>query len=88
MSVEVGMKVYVEAHAYHHYLGEVSEVLGIRRIALINASKVISCRRGWEDFFAQGCQNDTTTQYVGTVLDCGYIDVIAWNHDLPRPKRT
>lgn len=86
MAVHVGQKVYVEAHAYFHYLGEVSEILGTRRIALKNASKIHNCQRPWEAFFREGAKRDTRYDYVGNVLDVGYIDVIEWKHELPLPK--
>jgi hypothetical protein len=87
MSLKVGDKVYLEAHAYFHYLGEVSEVLGVRRVALKNASKIHNCKRPWEDFFRDGCKDDTKYDYVGNVLDTGYVDAIEWKHDLPKPKK-
>lgn len=87
MSIKIGDKVYLTAHAYFHYLGEVTEILGVRRVALKNASKIHSCSRSWEDFFRNGCKEDTTSNYVGNVLDVGYIDAIEWLHDLPKPKK-
>ncbi len=83
MALKVGDKVYLTAHAYFHYLGEVSEILGTRRVALVKASKIHSCQRNWEAFFRDGVKNDTKSDYVGNVLDVGYIDAIEWNHELP-----
>jgi hypothetical protein len=87
MAIAIGDKVYLEVHAYHHYLGEVSEILGTRRVALINASKIHNCSRSWEEFFRDGAGTDTTYDYVGDVLDAGYIDAIRWRHELPKPKK-
>jgi hypothetical protein len=64
----------------------VTEILGTRRLALKDASKIHNCQRSWELFFRDGCKSDTRYDYVGNVLDVGYIDVIEWNHDLPKPK--
>jgi hypothetical protein len=86
MAIHVGDKVYLRAHAYCHYLGEVSEILGVRRVSLKNASIVYSCARGWEDFFRDGCGNDTKSFYVGNVLDTGYYSCEEWQHPLPKPK--
>ena len=86
MSVKVGDKVYLVAHAYYHVLGEVTEVLGVRRVALKDASYVYSCRRSWEEFFRDGVKTDTVTHYWGELPDVGYILAVKWNHELPRPK--
>lgn len=83
--VEVGDTVYLEEHAYFHVIGEVTEILGTRRVSLKNASKIHNCARGWEDFFRDGHGTDTTYDFVGEIMDCTYIDAIRWNHPLPEP---
>jgi hypothetical protein len=87
MSVKVGDKVYLIAHAYFHFLGEVSEILGVRRVSLLNASRIHSCSRSWELFFRDGCKDDTRSDYVGTVKDVSYITAEEWKHALPEPKK-
>ena len=87
MAMKVGDKVYLFVHAYYHILGEVTEILGVRRVALRNASLIWSCRRDWEQFFRDGCKNDTTSHYVGDVTDVGYFMACAWHHELLKLKR-
>lgn len=88
MSIKVGDRVYLIVHAYHHYIGEVVEILGVRRVALGNASKIHSCNRGWEEFFLEGIGDDTRYDYVGGMPDLAYMIAHEWNHDLPGAKKT
>ncbi len=85
--LKVGDKVYIISHAYHHYIGEVTEVLGVMRVALKNAIKVHSCPRNIEDFFSSGCKADTNYDYVGVKPDVRYFDSTAWNHKIPGPNK-
>lgn len=60
MSVKIGEKYYFIQHAYHHFLGEVVEVLGKNSVTVKNVIRVYSCSRGWTEFFRDGCRKDTT----------------------------
>lgn len=85
--IQAGDKLYIITHAYHHYIGEVTEVLGIQRVALKDCIKVHSCSRKIEDFFRDGCKQDTTYDYVGVKPDVRFFDCTAWNHKIPGPKK-
>ena len=84
----VGGKYYIAAHAYHHFLGEMVEILGPRRVVLNNVSRVYSCARDWTSFFAEGAKKDTTCTYWpdGMEID-GYLFVVPWHHELPRGQK-
>lgn len=83
MSIEVGKRYYFVAHAYFHYVGTVTEVLGIRRVALADVVQVHSCGRSWTDFFKDGFKADTRYDVIGTVPDLTYLWAIAWAHKIP-----
>jgi len=87
MSVKVGDTVYLWCHAYLRLVGRVGEVLGVRRVALENASKVLSDSEGDEQFFARGVAEGTVTAYIGHVSDVGYLGAFAFPHPLPGPKK-
>jgi hypothetical protein len=82
-----GDKLYVVAHAYHHYLIEVVEVLGPRRVRAKNVVKIHSCRRGWTDFFKDGCGSDTEMMFFPDSNNFEYLFEFNWNHAIPKhPK--
>lgn len=85
--IKVGDKIYALAHCYYHILGEVSEVLGVRRVALKNAVQVHSCQRNWTLFFADGFRSDTNFDVIGDVPDIGYMYAVAWNHEIPKARK-
>lgn len=84
--IQVGDKVYLFSHAYHHIVGEVVEVLGVRgkHVELKDVRRVQSCSRGWTEFFAQGFLGDTTYTVWpdGTEVD-GWFIKVPWNHPIP-----
>jgi hypothetical protein len=83
MAVKVGERYYFIAHAYFHYLGTVSEVLGVRRVALRDAIQVHSHSGNWTEFFRRGITTGTKYDVIGDIPDVGYIAAIAWKHELP-----
>jgi hypothetical protein len=78
-----GDKLYLISHPYYHYLGEVVEVLGVRRVALRDVVQVHSDGRGWTAFFAQGVGPQTKYDVIGDAPDVGYLACFAWRHPIP-----
>jgi hypothetical protein len=85
--VKAGDRAYFVAHPYYHFLGEVVEVLGMRRVALRNVVQVHSDSRGWTQFFAQGVGTQTKYDIIGDSPDVGYLFCHAWPHPIPTEKR-
>lgn len=81
---KVGERYYFITHAYHHFVGEIAEVLGRNYFVLCRVRKVHSCRRGWEEFFRDGFGDDT--QYAvcpdGAEVE-GSCVKFPWRHDIP-----
>ena len=84
--MKAGDRVYLIVHAYHHYLAEVVEVLGVRRGHFTDMVKIHSSDRNWTDFFALGVSKGTKYDVIGEGLDISYIAAFRWDHDLPRSK--
>ena len=82
-----GDRVYLIAHPYYHYLGEVAEVLGVRRVSLRGVVQVHSDSRGWTRFFAEGLGEETTYDVIGESPDVGYLVCHRWPHEIPTTKR-
>ena len=85
--MQVGEKYYFIVHAYHHFIGEVVEILGTQRVKVINCIRVQSCGRGWTEFFEDGCKNDTTYTHWPDGKEFTYIDATPWNHPIPKRKK-
>lgn len=76
-------KYYIIAHVYLHYIGEVVDVMPYK-VTLKNAIQVISCKRGWTDFFAKGCQKDTQYELMPDGIEVpSDLVCIPWNHEIP-----
>jgi hypothetical protein len=86
--VKVGDTVYLWSHAYLRVVGEVSEVLGQRRVSLVRASIVQGDSGNYTEFFGRGVSGKTEIQYIGTVGDIAYLAAFEFNHPLPGPKNT
>lgn len=87
MAVEKGKTYYFIAHAYWHFIGEVTEILGVRRVACRRVIQVHSCQRDWTRFFREGVKkSDTKFDVIGETPDMGYIVAHAWNHPIPESK--
>ena len=86
--VNVGDTVYLIAHAYFHYVGRVTAILGVRRVALAEAVQVHSCDRSWTAFFKDGFKEDTRYDVVGTMPDVGYAVAIEFRHPVPNVGRS
>ena len=84
MAIEIGKTYYFMPHAYHHWIGELVEILGGNRFVLNNVRRIQSCRRGWSEFFRDGAGTDTTytTWPDGFVVD-GSFGIAPWNHKIP-----
>lgn len=85
MSVEVGKRYYIMQHAYHHFLGEVTEILGKNSLVLKNVRRIYSCQRGWTEFFRDGCGDDT----IYTIFPDGYeihnyMSAAPWKNSIPK----
>ena len=83
--VETGKRYYFFVHAYHHFLGEVVEVIGRKEVVLRNVVRVHSCKRGWRDFFRDGCKDDTIYAAFpdGTSVS-GWMVAVPWLHEIPK----
>lgn len=84
--IKPGDKLYVIVHAYFHYLCEVVEVLGVRRISARRVVQVHSCERSWTEFFRTGCGKDTKYDIVGEAPDMPYLVAFRWPHAIPEVK--
>lgn len=84
--VEVGKRYYFIAHAYYHLIGEVTEVLGVRRVALKDVIQVHSCPRNWTQFFAEGCKGDTRFDVIGETAETSFLLAHVWKHGIPTKK--
>lgn len=82
--VEVGKRYYFIAHAYYHLIGEVTAILGVRRVALKDVIQVHSCPRPWTLFFRDGCKGDTRFDTIGETAEVGYLMAHAWHHEIPK----
>lgn len=86
---KVGERYYFIAHAYHHYIGEVVEVLGKNHFVLRNVVKVHSCGRSWTEFFRDGLKNDTKFDVMPDGKELiGVFDITPWPHEIPRTNET
>lgn len=86
MAVEEGKCYYVMVHAYHHFLIEVGKVLGPKSVEATKVVKIHSCDRGWDEFFAEGCKNDTNLMHFPPGEVSGWFGIFEWNHPIPTPK--
>lgn len=86
--MKVGEKYYFVAHAYYHFLGEVMEMDGPRCVRFKNVRQIISCKRDWTSFFAEGCKDDTVFHewLDGSEFD-QFIAKSPWPHDIPSKKK-
>lgn len=87
MALQVGDKVYIIVHPYYHFLGEVTEILGVRRAAFQNMVQIHSDSRGWSQFFAKGVGKETRYDVIGESPDVGYLLAHRWNHPIPKEAR-
>lgn len=85
--VEIGKCYYFVAHAYYHYIAEVTEIIGVRRVATRNTIQLHSCPRGWSEFLRNGCQTDTNYSVIGEIAEVSFIIAIPWKHDVPTEPR-
>jgi hypothetical protein len=76
---------YVILHVYHHFL-VVGELLSPSRIRCSRVVRVNSCKRGWTDFFRNGCKDDTTMMEFppGNLND--FMGIFNWDHPIPEVK--
>ena len=82
--IELGKSYYFLTHAYHHFLGTVTEVTGRKECVLSNVRRIQSCTRNWTRFFANGARKDTnfTTWPDGTEIT-GWFVCAPWKHPIP-----
>lgn len=81
--MEVDKNYYIILHAYHHFLVTVQEIHGPRFARFSRIVKVHSCRRGWTEFFRDGCMNDTTMMEFPPGELSGWIGIFDWKHPIP-----
>jgi hypothetical protein len=82
--MQVGEKYYFMVHAYHHFIAEVLEVLGPKRIKAGRCVRVQSCGRDWTEFFKEGIKKEDTKYTVwpsGKIFE--FFDATPWHHDIP-----
>lgn len=80
--VKAGGRYYLMIHAYHHVLCEVVELLGPQRARVKRVRWVYSCRRGWTEFFRDGCQKDTTV-HAFPDGEVSWFAAFEWRHEIP-----
>ena len=80
--VEAGKRFYLIIHAYHHLLCEIVEMLGPQRARITNVRWVYSCRRGWSEFFKDGCNDDTVLRKFPDG-EVSWIAAFEWEHEIP-----
>ncbi len=86
--MEIGKSYYIILHAYHHFLVTVEEVNGPRFARFSRIVKVHSCRRGWTEFFRDGCMADTTMMEFPPGELSGWIGIFDWKHEIPAVSAT
>ncbi len=85
--MKVGQTYYFITHAYYHYLGEVAEILGVRRVACRRVVQIHSDSRTWTEFFRVGCRDGKTKlDVIGEAADMSYIAAFVWHHDIPEER--
>jgi hypothetical protein len=84
--IKVGDKLYVIVHTYYHYIGEVVEILGVRRVAMKNVIQVHSHQGTWTDFFTNGITSKTKFDIIGNSPDISYMIAHFWPHKIPTEK--
>lgn len=83
----VGSQYYIMSHAYHHFVGEVTEFLGQHTVVLKNVVRVQSCQRGWTEFNFEGFKKDTTyTHWRDGTEITGWFVVEPFPHPIPKRK--
>lgn len=81
-----GDRFYFMTHAYHHFLAEVVEVMGPTRVRVTSVIRVQSCRRGWTEFFRDGCKQDTFyTEFPDGEIN-GWFAKWDWRHPIPKAQ--
>lgn len=81
--VEAGKNYYIMVHAYHHILCEIVQMLGPQRAEVKNVRWVYSCRRGWSEFFSEGCKKDTVLHKFPDGEVSWTIGAFIWEHEIP-----
>lgn len=84
--IEIGKNYYFIKHAYYHYVGRVTEILGVRRVALDNVVQVHSSKKSWTEFFKSGFGVKGTTKYdiIGSSPDFEFLGCFDWPHEIPK----
>lgn len=85
--MEVGKRYYFIVHAYHHFIGEVVEILGTNRVVVNDVIRVQSCQRGWTEFFEEGVKNDTVFTHWPDGKELIYITADPWHHEIPERRK-
>jgi len=85
--IEVGKRYYFICDPYYHFIGEVTAVLGIRRVACREVVQVHSSNRNWTQFFAQGAGTVSRIDTIGTTADMAYLVAHDWPHPIPQPSK-
>ena len=81
--MDVGKMYYIVAHAYWHFVGEVTEVLGPKTVRLKNVRQVHRCERPWTKFFAEGFGKDTRYDTWPDGTEVTAILHTPWEHPIP-----
>ncbi len=87
--MKVGGKYYIISHAYFHYLGEVTEILGPKMVALKHVVQIHSSKKSWTKFFTDGLGPDDSFDVMADMPMCSVINAFEWAHpilDAPTAK--
>ena len=86
---QIGKKYFVIAHAYHHYICEVTDITP-KFLITKDCIKIMSDSAGWEATLLDGLDPKKTSWQCmpdGTELPYGSLPIIPWNHPIPKRKK-
>jgi hypothetical protein len=83
--IEVGKTYYAMVHAYHHFVFEVTAVLGQKHVEAKNIVRVQSSNRDWTDFFREGFAAGDNYKHFPNGELSGWYGIFEWKHPIPKP---
>lgn len=84
--LKIGDKIYYITHAYYHYVGEITEILGVRRCAFKNVVQIHSDSKNWTEFFKNGITSTTKFDVMPDSPDDTFFKCFIWKHKIPKEK--
>ena len=86
--MHVGERWYIVQHAYYHYVGTITSILGPKHVTLKDCVRVHSCSRNFTGFFDDGFKNDTVYTHWPDDTECsGWIVAAPFPHPIPEKKK-